>query len=62
MLIHIPEVGVACLECEQCRALVRLPKKVPIIDVWRAHARVCRRGCPMPPATTAYLKATRLAA
>ena len=61
MIIKVPEDGAPYLVCEECGAVVLLPKRVPIVQVWREHARVCPEGCPAPPATATHLKLTRIA-
>lgn len=61
MLVQVPKDGDPYLVCEDCGAILLLPKRVPIINIWREHARFCPDGCVAPPLSAKYLKLTRLA-
>jgi len=61
MLLNIPEVGRPFLVCEECGAIIELPKHVPIVNIWREHARFCPDGCVAPSLTAKYLQLTRIA-
>jgi len=61
MLLQVPKDGEPFMVCEDCGVILTLPARVPIINIWREHARFCPDGCVAPPLSAKYLKLTRVA-